>query len=182
MSNLGFRTQKEAIAALTEDGVPARQIAARLGVKIQTVYSRQTEIRKDALGLTWTPERITKAKRIHEAALGVIAEALHVSVGQLKLALAWPDAAPIVVEIAAEAAPSAPEKVANLPQVLRTKPAPKPIERLYRFVTVDGKWLHEDGGGFTTDPDAAWRGTSAAVKAARPMLHNAKFCKMAEIR
>jgi hypothetical protein len=188
MTKLGFRTQKEAIAALTEDGLSAGEIADRLNTTVQSVWARQSEFRKLKAKEALSPERLAWAKRIHEAALGVIAEAMSISVAQLKTALAQPDLASTVIEIDSVATapvmatPAVVKKAKVALPVVTARPPAATGQRLYRFVEPYGQWLCKDGCGFTSEPGQAWSGTSEQAKSARPTLRDARYCKIEGVR
>ena len=172
MSNLGFRTQTEAILALHEDGLAVAEIAERVGCSRSNVYARLKE-RRD-VQTDWAPERLQKLARIHSAAMGVIAEVFGITADQIPHLLKAADG---TSEPAAQI-----KAIRKLPRALHKVEPPVAQTRQYRFVGLaDGQFL--DGKGkFTSEAENAWVGSAEEGRQKRASWSNSRFCKLKELQ
>lgn len=110
----GYPSLSAAITALHAEGLGADDIVARLGCNRQTVHAQISILKKaERAGEVWTPDRLAKVHRIHEAALAVIAEAFGCSADELRKVLKQPVPLPRaeVTATAAAALPPPPAEV-----------------------------------------------------------------------
>lgn len=175
---------RDAVFALADQGLAPLAIAAQLGCARSVAYRYVGEHSKLS-GWDWTPERIATLRRIHDAALGVIAEAFGASVPEIKARLVKRATEVELQAMADQDAVVLAAKTAALPATARPRnpvSSSAPARRRYRLVDAMGNFLRSGGKGFTDDPGAAWAGNADEVKAARQRFLDARYCKQREVR
>lgn len=171
MSRAKAGAMRAAVYELADQGLAPTEIMARLDFSRSAIYRYLAE-RQAQLGEVWTRAQLARLRRIHDGAMGVIAEAFSVDVVQIRAALVR------LGEAVPAELPAALEPVASVASETQAKTQPAAgAERVYRFVEMGGQFLRQNGRGFTDEPGEAWSGTAEQVRDQRPSLRDAKHCK-----